>query len=384
MKILFVLNNYYSNGNGLAASARRTVKALREAGQEVRVLSSSNLDPDGPQPEYVLKHFHFPIFQPIIDAQGYGFASTDRKVVEEAVRWADVVHMEEPFVLQIKAQKIARRLGKPVTGTYHLHPENVFFSLLMGGWRWPNQLLLKSWRDLCFNKWSFVQCPTQNVLERLQKNGFTSRLRQISNGVVPDPCIRVKHQNRPWVLACIGRLSGEKDQMTLLKAMPYCHHAREIQLVFAGRGPQEKKIRRKAERLYKQGILAYAPLFEFLDRDGLRRLGAQADLCIHCATVEVEGLSIMEAMQQGGVPIIATGPITGADQFALDKRSLFPQHDAQELARKIDWWLDHPLERETMEQEYVKQMETYDIARSARALIEMFQEALDASQKSSI
>ena len=124
---------------------------------------------------------------------------------------------------------------------------------------------------------------------------------------------------------------------------------------------------------------AYAPLFEFLDRDGLRKLGARADLCIHCATVEVEGLSIMEAMQQGAVPVIATGPITGADQFALDGRSLFQQHDARDLAGKIDWWLDHPEEREAMEQQYVAQMETYDIARSVQALVRMFQEACGAA-----
>lgn len=44
MKILFVINNFYIEGNGLAASARRTVKALRDAGHEVRILSGPNLN----------------------------------------------------------------------------------------------------------------------------------------------------------------------------------------------------------------------------------------------------------------------------------------------------------------------------------------------------
>ena len=219
MKILFVLNNLYATGNGLSASARRTVKALQEAGHEVRALSGPNPDPAGPQPEYLLKHFYFPIFEPIIVAHGYSFASTDVKIAEEAVRWADVVHMEEPFVLEIRTAKIARRLGKPITGTYHLHPENIFYSLLLGGWKLPNQLLLNAWRNLCLNKWSYVQCPTQNVLDRLKSNGVTSHLRLISNGIVPDPCIRKPRTNRPFIVACIGRLSGEKDQATLLNAM---------------------------------------------------------------------------------------------------------------------------------------------------------------------
>ena len=375
MKILFVLNNFYSTGNGLAASARRTVAALREAGEEVRVLSGPNHTPGGPQPEYALKDFYFPLFQPIIDAQGYHFASTDVRIVEEAVRWADVVHMEEPFVLEIRTARIARKLGKPITGTYHLHPENVFFSLGMGSWRFPNQLLLKVWRDCCFNKWKYVQCPTRNVKERLLANGFTSDLRVISNGLVPDACVRVPHENKPFVLICIGRLSGEKDQYTLLEAMKHSAHARNVQLVFAGQGPQEKRIRRMARKLYTDGILSYEPVFDFLDRDGLRNLAARADLAIHCATVEVEGLSIMEAMQQGAVPVIARGPITGTDQFALDDRSRFNQKDALELAAKIDWWLDHPKEMEAMRSAYVNEMQNYAIELSVREMIKMFRDA---------
>ncbi|MBQ7253534.1 MAG: glycosyltransferase [Bacteroidales bacterium] len=375
MKILFVLNNFYSTGNGLAASARRTVAALREAGEEVRVLSGPNHEAGGPQPEYLLKDFYFPLFQPIISAHGYMFASTDTRVVEEAVRWADVVHMQEPFVLEIRTAKIAKRLGKPITGTYHLHPENVFFSLWMGAWKLPNKLLLNAWRDLCFNKWSYVQCPTQNVKERLEANGFTSNLRVISNGVVPDPSVRQAHQNRPFRLACIGRLSGEKDQFTLLEAMRHCAHAQDIQLIFAGRGPQENRIRRKARRLFEEGVLSYDPVFVFLDRDGLRRLAASSDLAIHCATVEVEGLSIMEAIQQGAVPIIARGPITGTDQFALNERSCFPQKDATALAGKIDWWLDHPDRLEAARDAYVEFIKTFNIDNSVRELIKMFRDA---------
>lgn len=375
MKILFVLNNYYSVGNGLAASARRTVAALREAGEEVRVLSGPNHQPGGPQPDYPLKDFIFPVFQPIIRAQGYMFASTDTRVVEEAVRWADVVHMEEPLVLEIRTAKIARRLGKPITGTYHMHPENVFFSLGMGSWKLPNQLLLNAWRNLCFNKWDAVQCPTRNVKERLEANGFTGDLRLISNGIVPDACIRQPQQNRPFRVACIGRLSGEKDQFTLLEAMRHCAHAQQIQLLFAGRGPKEKKLLRMARKLFKEGVLRYEPIFAFLDRDGLRRLAATSDLAIHCATVEVEGLSIMEAIQQGAVPIIAQGPITGTDQFALDERSRFPQKDAVTLAAKIDWWLSHPVELEAARAPYVEAMKAYSIDHSVRELMKMFRDA---------
>ena len=46
LKILFVVNDLYTRGNGLAASARRTIMLLRERGHYVRVLSALPRDGD--------------------------------------------------------------------------------------------------------------------------------------------------------------------------------------------------------------------------------------------------------------------------------------------------------------------------------------------------
>jgi len=383
MKILFVLNNYYTKGNGLSASARRTVQSLKDAGEEVRVLSGPNMTGSGPQPEYLLRKFYFPIFQGIINAHGYLFASSDNRIIEEAVRWADVIHLEEPFVLEYKTIKIARRLGKPVVGTYHLHPENIFCSLGMGNWKWINRWLLHVERDCVFNHCSHLQCPTQNVYERLLRHQFKPELRVISNGLIPDPCIRPAEPpadyydpDRPLKIVYIGRLSVEKDQPTLIQAIRHSSFAHRIQLIFAGLGPKEKAYRRLAMKLYEEGVVRYQPVFTFNSRDELRALAAEADLCVHCATVEVEGLSIMEALQQGAVPVIAAGWHTGTSQFALDDRSVFPEKDAKALAARIDWWLAHPEERWEMGKRYAASMEQYDIAKSAAALVNMYKDAI--------
>ena len=54
MRILIVINNFHMTGNGMASSARYTVKYLQEAGHDVRVLAGPNPDPKGPQPEFLL------------------------------------------------------------------------------------------------------------------------------------------------------------------------------------------------------------------------------------------------------------------------------------------------------------------------------------------
>ena len=384
MKVLFVVNNFYASGNGLSASARRTVKYLREAGLDVRVLSGRNHEAETPQPDYVLKDFKVPVFDSLIQSHGYKFAKADFAVIEEAVKWADVVHLEEPFILQMVTVRIAKRLGVPCTGTYHLHPENLFCSINLGDWKFLNSNTLRIWRDLVFNLCTDIQCPTENVMERLRKFGFKSRLHLISNGIIPDRNIRVEEPSddpdRPFLVVCIGRLAVEKDQPTLLEAMRFSKYAKRIQLYFAGRGPEADSIKARARALYDEGVVAYEPIFKFHDRDGLRELAAKADLYIHCATVEVEGLSALEALQQAVVPIIAEGDLTATSQFALDERSLFPTKDAKALAECIDYWLDHPVEREEMGWKYAESTEDYDISKSISALIEMFESAVASRQ----
>lgn len=219
MKILFVVNNYYAPCNGLSASARRTVQYLREAGQEVRILSGPNLEQDSPQPDYLLKVVKIPVFDGLIKSHGY---------------------------------------------------------------------------------------------------------------------------------------------------------------CFAGRGPEADKMKRAAAKLYSDGVVKYAPEFHFCDRDQLRKLAAEADIYVHCANVEVEGLSALEALQQGPVPVIAQGELTATAQFALDSRSLFPAGDARALAERLDYWIEHPEERIAMGPKYAESMDAYDIHKSIESLIDMFHKACSA------
>ncbi|MDD6258954.1 MAG: hypothetical protein PUA69_06885, partial [Erysipelotrichaceae bacterium] len=130
MKILFVINCFYTKGNGLDESARRTVSYLRKAGHDVRVLSGMNPDNYGKQPEYMLEPLHVKgIIGKLIAEQGYVFASPDKKIMEKAIEWADVVHLEEPFALERMTCTMAVKMGKPCTCTCHLYPENLFASV---------------------------------------------------------------------------------------------------------------------------------------------------------------------------------------------------------------------------------------------------------------
>ena len=77
-----------------------------------------------------------------------------------------------------------------------------------------------------------------------------------------------------------------------------------------------------------------------------------ADLYVHTSDAESEGMSCTEAFAGGLVPVIAVAPRSATSQFALDERSLFPGGDSGALAERIDWWIEHPRERQEMELKY--------------------------------
>ena len=158
--------------------------------------------------------------------------------------------------------------------------------------------------------------------------------------------------------------------------MRYSKYADKIQLHFAGKGPKQKKYQKIADRLMNDGILKHRPTFGFYRKYELKELMHRAYLYIHCAWVEVEGLSCAEAIAEGVVPIIAEGRLTAASQFALDQRSLFPESDSKALAQKIGWWIEHPEERARMSVEYANSAVRYAANDSTSAIIKMYEEAL--------
>jgi glycosyltransferase involved in cell wall biosynthesis len=216
------------------------------------------------------------------------------------------------------------------------------------------------------------------VKQHLLNNGFESEMRVITNGMeIPaQQVIANTPQEDPIIVICIGRLANEKSQETLLEAMKYSRHAHRIQLHFAGKGPYLKKYTKIADKLVKAGILRHTPCFGFYNAEELKALTRKAYLYIHCALIEVEGLSCAEAVMEGVVPVIGEGRLIATPQFALDERSLFPVSDSRALAERIDWWIEHPEERIEMGKRYVESIRKFNAEDSTRQIIQMYKDSI--------
>lgn len=377
MKVLLVCNGLLK-GNGVRTAILSLKAKLLGKGQDARIMACSDDDKNDVQPDFPLEHFVFPVFERMIYTNGFRYAKINKALINKAVAWADIVHIMEGFPLEAAVVKIAEKMGKPCVGTYHIFSENITSNLGLCEGGLINRLINLWWKKSVYDHCRYVQCPTQTVKEYLLKHGYKSELKVISNGIdlTESPISKSRACATPFRIITIGRLANEKSQLTLIEAIRYSRHATEIELYFAGKGPKEKKIKKAAHQLYKDGVLKADPVFGYYDSYELKELLRSSYLYVHCAKVEVEGLSCLEAIQQGVVPVIADAPYSATSQFALDERSRFPVFDAKELAERIDWWIEHPEERDRMSDIYSKSAASYDIKDSVRKIIKMYEEAL--------
>ena len=84
----------------------------------------------------------------------------------------------------------------------------------------------------------------------------------------------------------------------------------------------------------------------------------------------------MEAFSCGLVPVISDSPLSATRQFALDERSLFRAGDAQSLADRIDYWIEHPEEKAELAKKYIASGDGMRVENSVAQAEQMYQDAI--------
>ncbi|WP_304224375.1 glycosyltransferase [Gracilinema caldarium] len=405
MVIVFVIDNYGILTNGTTMTAYRFVEALKERGHQVRVVSVGVQGPD----MYSLKEHYIPIVTPVAHKQSMLFAKYDHKVMQEALTGADVVHFFMPWQLARRGLLLAKKMGVPATAAFHVQPENITYGAGLGKLGAPLASFIYHWfRIRFYRKIEHIHCPSPFIARELMRHHYSGRLHVISNGVGPafrpeqalksalafqpepslEPAFRPNAdfaagsraegapgrgcaESKIFHILMVGRFAPEKRQDVLIRAIKRSAYESRIQLHLAGAGPREKKLRRLAAGLTNP------PSFGFYKQEELIKLIHSCDLYVHAADVEIEAIACLEAIACGKVPVISDSKKSATSQFALDERSLFKAGDSRDLARKSDYWIEHPEERVKMEAAYGERAQVYRLEYSIRKAEQMF----DAARK---
>lgn len=371
MKILFICDQFESANNGTTISARRFAQALSDRGNELRVIASGNTG----DINYGARELKLlPLADRLVKSQGMEFAMPNKKTLAAALEWCDVAHFYMPFALSLKGRKMAEKMAVPHTAAFHVQPENITFSIGMGNITPINDRIYYLFRDKFYNKFTHVHCPSSYIADELREHGYTAKLHVISNGISPafyyNKLPKPTQFEGKFVITMIGRYSGEKRQDLFIEAVRKSKYADRIQIVLAGQGPMKSKLQKLGEDLPNP------PIMQFYSEEELHNLLAFSDLYVHTSDVEIEAISCIEAFASGLVPIISNAPRSATPQFALDERSLFDAGDPLLLCQQIEYWIEHPEEKEKSELLYAKAGLDYHLEASAAKAEEMFREAI--------
>lgn len=370
MLVTLIADVFGEANNGTTIAALHLIAALKKAGHEVRVVCPDQ-DKKNKKDFYIVSTYWVGPFQSIVDKNGVSLAKPDHKTLEEALKGSDLVYAMMPFATARKAVKMAKEKNLPIVAGFHVQAENVtahFFNLMTSNL--ANRLVYKNFWKHFYKDVDAIHYPTQFIKDTFEKavgkktNGYV-----ISNGISKDfqhmdiekdECLHNK-----FVILMSGRYSKEKKQTLLIKAVAKSKHKDDIQIVFAGSGPRLNEMKRCAE---KHGI---KPIYRFFQKDELIKYLNMSDLYVHTSEIEIEAISCLEALSCGLVPLINNSPKSATRTFALDEKCLFRLNDANDLAKKIDYWFEHPKEKKEIANKYISYCKQFDFDKCMDKMVEM-------------
>lgn len=399
--IVLVCDDVSDHGNGTSNSACQFASELQRRGFDVRLVGVG-------APEFAVREEHIPLVTFLAHKQRMRIAHADRTVLAQALEGADLVHVYLPFRLERLAVHMAHARHIPVTAGFHLMPENVLYSAgMVGQIPWLRETV-SSWLYRLFWKRLYrfvsdIHVPSRMGKVQLLKHHYTHRIHVFSNGVNPRftassvssvvsprigvstdglsrskergkdaPEVQVPEVSRPIRIITSGRLAGEKDYDTLLRALAVSKHRDDLSVLLCGTGPRYHHLLVEAAKYKLKNVT-----ISYLNSQELEKNLRGSYLFVHPALVELESLSVLEALACGAVPVIAQSPLSAASQFALHARSLFPARDVRMLAEQIDWWCDHPEVHAEYSSRYAQMVrEEYSLSASVDAFLAMAESAI--------
>lgn len=378
VRIAVVCDVLGERNNGTTIAAYNLIESLKRSGHDVRVVCSDE-GRQGEEGYYVCPKFDFGPLNGYVKKNGVVPAKADTKVLEKALSDVDLIHVMIPFSLGKAAAEYAHERGIPLTAGFHCQAENITGHLFMKNSRLAGRMAYRAFYRRLYRFCDGIHYPSRFICDVFENVVGPTPRYIISNGVSKDfrrrPAEKPEELKDKFVVLFTGRFSPEKSHWVLVDAVALSKHRDDIRLIFAGSGPLEEKIRARAA---KRGIAE--PIMKFFSREEMVDTINMADLYVHPSEIEIEAISCLEAIACGKTPLIADSPKSATRAFALSKRNLFKVNDPKDLAEKLDYWIEHPEEREKCSADYLGYAARFDFDGSMKKMEEMMISVAEAKK----
>lgn len=339
MRIALITETYPPEVNGVAMTNQRLVRGLIGLGHQVCLIKPGRRGtPDLRSPSLeVLDCLGLPI--PTYPDLKIGLPAPGQIELAFETFRPDVVHIATEGPLGFSGLRAARKLGLPVTSTFHTNFQDycadygaAFAGRLMLGY-------LRWFHNAC----AATTVPDARLIERLEEAGL-KRLKLLGRGADTDlftPTRRSESLRASWgaapdtpVALYVGRVAAEKNIPLVLKSWEAARrHHPKLKMVVVGDGPVRKKLQRQWPEVHFAGMR--------FDED-LAAHYASADLFLFASESETFGNVVVEALSSGLV--VLTYDYAAGHQFIREGENgyLAPKGDAPALQASLDRLLRQP------------------------------------------
>jgi len=286
----------------------------------------------------------------------------------------DIMHINSPCTLGFGAVKYAKEFNVPIVATYHTHfPKYPRYYNL-------TKLEKITWKLLrsFYNNVDRTFVPTRPILTELNEHEIRG-LDYLPNGVdtrLFNPLRRSEQWRKRFgggekpIILFVSRLVWEKDLAVL--ADMYCilrKRRDDFEMVIVGEGHAREELREMMPGAHFLGYQTGTPLAESF---------ASADIFVFPSTTETFGLVTLEAMASGLPPVAAK--VGGAVEIIEENKSgLFAAPlNAEDLAEKVNYLLDHPVYRMAIANQAVKRAQHYEWTRILDKLFASYADVLSS------
>ena len=383
MKIVIACDVLGKKNNGTSMAAYNLIDYLKSKGHDVTVICNDK-DKEGVQGYVVVSKLNLgkPLNK-ILDKNGVALTKIhkkDKEKIYNAVKGCDIVHCMLPFSLGIAVLKTAKDMEIPVTAGFHCQAENVTSHFFVMNSKLINKMVYKVFKRKFYKYVDAIHYPTQFMRDTYEKVAGPTNGYVISNGV--NKYVRSKEVEKPenlkdkFVILTTGRMSTEKKQIVLLKAIAKSKYNDKIQLIMAGQGPLKNKLIAYAKKHLKN-----QPIMNYYSREEMIDVLNYCDLYAHPAEAELEGIACLEACVCGLVPVVSDSEKAATKNFALTENNKFKCNDEDDLARKIEYWIEHPEEKAACKKQYINYGCIFDQDDCMDRMEKMFEEVIANNKK---
>ena len=317
MKIALVTETYPPEVNGVAMTNQRLVRGLFARGHEILLVKPWRADVPAHSAESGLRIL--PVFGlPLPTYPGLRFGLPSPGLLErefESYR-PDVVHVATEGPLGIAALLAARKLGVPVSSTFHTNFQDYcadYGAAFLGG-------IALAYLRWFHNRCALTTVPDPSLIERLAASGI-ERLTLLGRGAdtaLFHPGRRDPELRASWGVAeddpvaiYVGRAAAEKNIPLALRAWAEARKVRPaLKMVVVGDGPVRRCLEREWPEVHFAGMR--------YDED-LARHYASADCFFFGSTSETFGNVVVEALSSGLV--VLTYDYAAGRQFIQNGRN---------------------------------------------------------------